>query len=42
VLLSIGLKFLAGIGFSLVTLPIFVSVFFCGQWIGGKIQTRSA
>jgi hypothetical protein len=42
VLASIGLKLLAGIGFSLSTFPLFVGVFFFGQIAGGMIRNRVA
>jgi hypothetical protein len=38
VVVSIGLKLSAGIGFALVLLPLFVGVFFMGQLVGGAIQ----
>ena len=38
VVVSIGLKLLAGIGFALAILPLFVGVFFFGQVVGGVIQ----
>ena len=41
VLVSIGLKFLAGIGSSLLTLPLFVGVFFLGQSVGGVFRKRA-
>lgn len=37
VLVSIGLKLLAGIGFALGTFPLFVGVFFIGQLLGGRM-----
>jgi hypothetical protein len=38
VVVSIGLKILAGVGFALATLPPFVGVFFLGQLAGGGIS----
>jgi hypothetical protein len=36
--LAIGLRIAMGMRFSLVTLPLYVAVFFGGQWIGGRIR----
>lgn len=35
--LAIGLRFAVGLGFRLVTLPLFVAAFFGGQFLGGRI-----
>lgn len=36
--LAIGLRFAVGLGFRLVTLPLFVAAFFGGQFLGGRIR----
>lgn len=36
--LAIGLRFAVGLGFRLVTLPLFVAAFFTGQFLGGRIR----
>ena len=36
--IAIGLRFLAGIGFRLGALPVFVAAFFGGQFLGGRLR----
>ena len=36
--LAVGLRFAVGLGFRLVTLPLFVAAFFGGQFLGGRIR----
>jgi hypothetical protein len=36
--LAIGLRWLAGIPFRLVALPLFVAAFFGGQMLGGRLR----
>lgn len=40
--LAIGLRFAAGLGFRLATLPLFVAAFFGGQFLGGRLRLRRA
>ena len=40
--LAIGLRFAVGLGFRLVTLPLFVAAFFGGQFLGGRIRRGRA
>jgi len=36
----IALRILSGMGFQLVTVPIVVSAYFAGQFVGGRIRRR--
>ena len=36
--LAIGLRFAMGLGFRLVTLPLFIAAFFGGQFLGVRIR----
>jgi hypothetical protein len=38
----IGLRFLLGIGFQLATLPITISAYALGQFVGGRLRARRA
>ncbi|MFN8177904.1 MAG: hypothetical protein U0167_08250 [bacterium] len=40
--LAIGLRFAAGLGFRLATLPIFIAAYFAGQMVGGRLRRRPA
>ena len=40
--LAIGLRFAVGLPFRFVTLPLFVAVFFGGQWAGGMLRKRKS
>jgi hypothetical protein len=40
VLIAIGLRVHEHIAFRLITLPLFVGVFFAGQFLGGKLRSR--
>ena len=37
--LAIGLRLASGLGWRLVTLPLFVAAFFSGQMVGGRVRT---
>ncbi len=39
--LALGLRWIAGIPFRLVTLPLFVVAFFAGQFLGGRLRPRA-
>jgi hypothetical protein len=36
--LVVGIRFLAGLGFQLVTYPVLVGAFFGGQYLGGRLR----
>jgi hypothetical protein len=36
--LAIGVRLLAGVGFRLAVLPLFVGTFFLGQFVGGRFR----
>jgi hypothetical protein len=38
VVLAIGMRFLMGVPFRLITLPLYVSAFFLGQLAGGRLR----
>jgi hypothetical protein len=38
--LAIGMRYLAGMGFRLATLPVYVAAFFLGQMAGGRWRQR--
>jgi hypothetical protein len=38
--LAIGMRYLAGMGFRLATLPIYIAAFFLGQMAGGRWRKR--
>ena len=40
--IAIGLRFAAGLGFRLATLPIFIAAYFTGQVLGGRLRRRRA
>jgi hypothetical protein len=39
--LAIGLRYAAGMGFRLATLPIYIAAFFLGQMAGGRWRKRT-
>ena len=38
--LIVGLRFLSGLGWRPVTVPIFAGAFFAGQFLGGRLRAR--
>jgi hypothetical protein len=42
VILAIGIRILLGMGFRLVTLPLYVAAFAGGQWLGGRGRPGAA
>jgi hypothetical protein len=40
--LVIAMRFAAGIGYQkpLLTVPVMVAAYFCGQWTGGRLRRR--
>ncbi|HUO53058.1 MAG TPA: hypothetical protein VMT93_11090 [Gemmatimonadaceae bacterium] len=39
---AIALRFAAGLGFHLVTLPLFIAAYFAGQFAGGRLRRTAA
>lgn len=39
--LAIGLRFATGLGFQLVSLPIFILAYFTGQFVGARLGRRA-
>ncbi len=37
--LVIALRYASGLGFKLITFPVLIGAFFCGQLLGGRLRT---
>lgn len=39
--IAIGIRYAAGMGFRLATLPVYIAAFFLGQMVGGRWRKRA-